>query len=586
MSPDIEVYGNQKSGNSFKKLLDALSLFQKISIGLVFIVVIIATFMLIRCSDDPEYAVLFTGLAEKEAANIASKLDEASIAYKVSQDGSSISVNREGLADARLMLAGEGVPYNSVTGFELFDQQFFGLTDFTQKVNYQRALEGELSRTISEISEIDSARVHLVLSEDELFSEESNESSASVVLKLNDYVEIKNESVRAIKNLVSNAVKGLDQENISIIDSYGNLLTAGSDTGQDLSDSHSIVSGIEKEIEGKISNMLVQLLGSANSIVRVKAELDFDKKASETETYLPGEDGKGLVLNENMVSESYDRSISDDIAEGEAGTDSNVPEAGEEIEEDIPSYGEIAEEAGQESNVYNRNESQTQYGVSRRIDTVEYGSGGIKRLSVGVFIDSELTGEELKDLESVIAAAAGIDGSRGDTVAIKTMDFARQDDIFMEEVPGAADAGVKDRILGIFSKAWPAILLLILVVLLTFRSLGFPGKKKSREARNIGTLENKQDALETNQDMGRLESSTENSFLFEEDDLSNFFASRDSALTKEEKRKKIMGLRKKVLKRMDENIYSELKQVISVEVKDSPELGAKVIKNWITEKTG
>ncbi|MDD3777184.1 MAG: flagellar basal-body MS-ring/collar protein FliF [Actinomycetota bacterium] len=568
-----------KKNSDFLRLVNSLSLFQKVTLGLVVVIVVAGLIMLIRWSNKPEYAVLYNGLTNQEAASVVEILDQSNFSYQVSDDGSVIRINKNELADARLALASEGLPYNSVTGFELFDQQFFGLTDFTQKVNYQRALEGELARTISQIEEIESSRVHLVLSEEELFTDQFTDSSASIVVKLRSNKLLPDESVIAIKNLVANAVKSLNIKDISIMDTNGNLLTAGGQDSHNLSEQQKYISEIETGLENKINNMLIKLLGAGNSIVRVKAELDTDVRQSESETYLPGENGQGVILDQNVVTESYDQDQYGQLAEGEAGTDSNVPLL-EDEEEDIPVYGEVIEGEEDETNIYQRSEQQTKYGVSRRIETTTYGTGDISRLSVGVFLNSGLTTEQIEDIEAVIVAAAGIDASRGDTLSIRSMEFAGLEPNL--ETAIAPETG-GSRIWDILSRAWPAVLLLLLIIFLTLRSTGWLKFKRNKSL--VSTRQEEWKKLLESKEPEQIESGPEEEEKEDKKQLQALFGDQSKLLSREEKRKKIMEIREKIMSKMDDNIYPELKEVISMESDENPETAAKVIKNWLLEKS-
>lgn len=589
MCADIQVFKNQLKDNGIKKLFSSLSLFQKITLGIVAVAVIAGLISLVKWADRPEYVALYNNLGYEEAAGIAAELDEAKIEYQLSENGDSIKVKKADLADARLTLASAGIMNNSIVGFELFDQQFFGLTDFTQRVNYQRALEGELSRTIAELEEVESARVHLVLASDELFTEESKGATASVVLKLQTGKTVGDSSVLAIKNLVANAVESLNTENISIVDTAGNLLTVGDVGTQRLSEQQKITEQIEKDLENKISAMLIKVVGANNSIVSVMAEINNNQREAESETYLPGEDGHGVALTSSKINETYNKAItgSEEDAE-EAGTESNVPIAGQDSTEDIPQYGEVTGEESEESNVYNKSEEQTQYGVSRVVEKVKYGVGDIKKLSIGVFLNSEVSEDKMDDIESVIIAAAGIDESRGDILSIERMNFA---EINPEEIMGedGTQVPISTTILDIAKKALPGGLIVILLLLLTLRSMGLLKKKSVLSEKERKKLVDKIDS-----ELNRLsdESGTQYDSLTDYESESaeskekllspNFFAPRDERLSRDEKRKKIIEIRKKVLAKMDETMYAELKDVVSFESKENPQAAAKAIRNWLT----
>ena len=589
MCADIQVFKNQLKENGLKKLFGSMSLFQKISLVFIAVVVVVGLFSLIRWTNKPEYVILYNNLSYEESAAIVENLNDSKIEYQLSSEGSTIKVKKTDLANSRLALASEGIPNNSVVGFELFDQQFFGLTDFTQQVNYQRALEGELSRTISEIEEVSSARVHLVLADDELFTESSKSASASVVLKLKTGKNIGTSSVIAIKNLVSNAVEQLDGDNISIIDTNGNLLTSGDSGSQSIADQQNAASSVEREIENKISAMLIKLVGPGNSIVSVKADINIDQKEAESETYLPGEDGQGVALVHGSVSESYNRASGNTDDGDVSGIDANVPIV--EQEENKPQYGEETGQNAEESNIYNRDESETQYGVSRIVEKIKYGTGDIERLSVGVFLNSKVPEDKIEEIESVIIAAAGIDKSRGDNMSIKRMNFAAIDAGQLMGEDGT-DVPISNKILDIAKKALPGGLIVILLLLLTLRSMGIIKKKTII---NDNDRKNLLDKIDTELDRlsvsghgaAKLSGYGHNDFKDsrtpgEREFSHSSFTPRDERLGKDEKRKKIMEIRKKVIEKMDETMYAELKEVVAYESSENPQAAAKAIRSWLT----
>lgn len=593
---------NQTKISELKKLFNSLTLTQKISIALIVVIVIIAVFMLVRWGSRPQYSVLYSGLEPEEAAVVIEKLDTAKIGYELSDDGTIIKVDNSELANARLTLASEGVPYNSIVGFELFDQQFFGLTDFTQQVNYQRALEGELSRTISEISEVDSARVHLVLSEEDLFTEENTAASASIIVKLVSASELSNESIQAIGNLVSNAVKGLELDNISIIDTNGNLLTAGGKDDAQLTERQKLAREVETEIENSITGMLTKIFGAGNVVVNVKADLNFDKRQSETETYLADEDGNGVVMSSSTVKENYNNDITGTDTGGEAGTDSNVPqfETADEGEEDNPVYAEITGDEETGTSFYNKEESQVEYGVSKKIERIEYSGGEIEKLSVGIFLNSGISEDQIEDVRAVITSAAGINIERGDSISIKVVDFVDAGEGFAVEP--VVESSVWQKVVSFGGKAWPGLLLIAMFLMLTLRARkkgGRSGYKLRDSIRKIGAFPPERLSVTGKRIRGKKYDSDESADydikteekpeglkgLSDEDGLlKEFFSAEETELTLEEKRQKLAEIRKKVLDKKNKNIYPELKKLVAIEAGNNPEVAIRVIEKWLSYK--
>lgn len=485
---DLYKENNQSKKSSFniKNMLNSLSMAQKISIVLIAIVAIVGIFMVFKWSSQPDYVVLYSNLNPEDAAAIIQKLDEAKIKYEVSDDGTIIKVDQKKIADARLLLAEQGLPADSTIGFEIFDQQFFGLTDFTQKVNYQRALEGELSKTISGLDEVESVRVHLVLPESDVFSDEQTNSSASIVLKLKTGAQLKGSSVRTITNLVSSSVKDLKKENITIADTQGNLLSSGGDEGTEISEYQNIVDEFENGIEKDLNVMLAQIYGSGNIIVRVNANINFDKKESEVETYVPKEDGKGIILSESNIKETYDKNSGTTSDNTAAGTGTNVPDITSTTESSAtPSYAEQNEKANSEKtnsedNNYLKDETSTQYVVSKKIEKINSQGGNLEKMSIGIFVNKNLEDEEINDIKSVVSAATGLNEKRGDSISIKGVSFTNIESTTAEDDSSVTGLSLKDQILSLLQKYFSGILLLIVLGLLTFRAFNVKKDKNQK----------------------------------------------------------------------------------------------------------
>ncbi|NDE06918.1 MAG: flagellar M-ring protein FliF, partial [Chloroflexi bacterium] len=222
----------------------------------------------------PATVPLYTNLAEPDAAAVVGKLRELKVAYSITDGGSTVRVPNEQAADLRLQLASAGLPNGSgvgVVGMEVFDRSNLGITDFAQKLNYQRGLEGELMRTIGRLSAVDQARVHLVLPQDRLFAAQQRDASASVVLKLKAGAKLTEEQISSVKFLVSRSVEGLKPENVGVVDTAGNTL-GKADTADGARDKQAgmrveIQHQRELEIERKVQNLLDQAIGKGRSVV-------------------------------------------------------------------------------------------------------------------------------------------------------------------------------------------------------------------------------------------------------------------------------------------------------------------------------
>jgi flagellar M-ring protein FliF len=377
------------------------------------------------------YVTAFTNLDPKDSNAAVEQLKADGIPYQVSPDGGTIKVPSDKLADARLKLAAKGLPQGGSVGFELFDKTSFGQTDFVQHLNYQRALEGELSRTINTLSQVEGSRVHIVVPKQELFVSQQKPATASVVLQLRPGRPMDEGTLRGIAHMVSRSVQGLSETNITILDTSGKLLFNGdqSDSGAGLTATQlDVQKKLEKSIEGELQTLLDQVAGPNRSAVRVKADMDFSQQESQAETFTPGgQNNQGVARSSASVQETYS---GQGAAPGQAGAAANVPGA-----------NSVAGAAGGPSS-YQRQETTTNFEVNRTTTKTVRGPGEVKRLSVSVMLDSSIGEADAAGLRDVIAAAAGIDQRRGDQIVVTTAAFSgnRTADIIPAARPGPLDA--------------------------------------------------------------------------------------------------------------------------------------------------
>lgn len=396
----------------------ALSPWQRYSImgagALIFVLLI-----LLIATGRGKYEPLFTGLEVEDQAAILSYLREHNVPYKLDSAAKAVLVPEDMVYEMRLSLAQQGLPRGGVVGFEIFDQAKMGMTDFQQRVSYIRALEGELSRTIGRMEAIDFARVTIVIPEQRLFLKEQEPSSASVLVGVKRGSKVGPEQVKAIVHLVAHSVQGLHPENITVVDTSGNMLSEliDSDTFVYVDDAGRAVSSIQRELERrqemelerKVKQMLEQVFGPGKAVVRVRVELDFDKKRDSVTEYIPGAGGRGVVRSEQASEESY---IGPGTPPGGApGTTTN-----------IPGYVVTAQQVGPSE--YNKSDTIRNYEITTREQEQVYTPGSVKRLSASVLIDGELAEESLGELRSTVAAAIGFDEGRGDQLVVQAMNFS------------------------------------------------------------------------------------------------------------------------------------------------------------------
>jgi flagellar M-ring protein FliF len=398
--------------------LDSGARLQMAAMTIAFIVALVVTFTFIL---KPTYETLYVGLDPAEAGQVVEKLKEDKIPYKLDSGGTTISIPRKDIYDVRLKMASEGIPRSGTVGYEIFDKTNLGMTDFLQKVNYRRALEGELSKSICSIAEIKTARVHLVIPEPRLFMEDKKEATASVIVHLNGARSLSERQVEGIAYLVSSSVEGLRPENVTIIDPSGKLLsnkTYGDGVGALTSSQMEIQRNVEAYLENKARSMLDPVIGPGKSVVSISAMLNFEQLEKTMENYDP--DNLAIRSEERNTESSSEQNTKVD-GKGKTVTNSN------------------------ENNV-------TNYEVNKTVQHVISQMGNITKLSVAVVVDGNYkpvsggakdkeaapqyvprTQDELDKITSIVKGAVGYDAERNDVFEIANVAFENRPEI--EEEP-------------------------------------------------------------------------------------------------------------------------------------------------------
>ena len=383
----------------------SLPLIQKLLIVLVPAVLTALIVGVSLYSIKPSYSFLYSNLNPEDMNAVLTELDKEGISYKVGRDGRTILVKESQARDIRLKLAAKGIPNKGIIGYEIFDRSGIGLSEFQQRINFKRATEGELARTILRMKNISEARVHITLPEKSIFIRDKEEASASVFIKLKPGADITREQIKAIRNLVSASVENLKPEKVVVIDDRGRNLSAmieDSDEGALSTAQFRIKEQFERSLEKKIQSALESALGYGNVKVRVSAELDFTKVQK-----------KEVLVDPDLtavVSEQKKKEISRGGQPGGVpGTESNIPPA-EGIQQG-------------EGSVSEKRETITNFEVSKREITTVDPTLKIKRISVGVLINKELEGIDEAQIEKIVSASAGLNPDRGDTLSVVAVPF-------------------------------------------------------------------------------------------------------------------------------------------------------------------
>ncbi len=383
------------------------------------------TFIVASKHSSQDYAVLYTHLSPDDAGEILSVLQQEHIPYKVVGDGSIILVPKDKVYDVRLKLAAKGIPHGKVVGFEIFDNTQLGITQFQQNVEYLRALEGELERTIRRIDAVRDVKVNIALPKDSIFVRPSQEPKASVLVELWPGRDLTPEQVKAIVFLVSHAVPGLKPENVTVVDDRGRVLTdllSESEDETGASKELQIKQKLEREIERKVQSMLSQVLGGSKVVVRASVEIETGKVQTKKEIYDPD---MTAVVSQRKVQET-ETGVKKE-PQGAPGTTTNVPP--------VVNLG-----ANQQVVKKEKKDVTTNYDVSKTIEESFTPVFRIKRITVGVLVDGKYekvktkdgtieykfvprSPEEIKTYEEIVKSAIGYDPKRGDIVTVASVPF-------------------------------------------------------------------------------------------------------------------------------------------------------------------
>ncbi len=388
----------------FKDLWNKLSTAKKLLLVISIVASVVGFIFLISWVGEPEYAVLFSNLEARDAGKIVERLKEKKVEFKLVDGGRTILVPKQSVYELRLQFASEGLPNSSIVGYEIFDKSNIGVSDFIQKINYRRALEGELARTILQIEGVEAVRVHIVIPERALFKEDQKEPTASVILKLKQGARLSKENIQSISYLVANSVEGLKPQNVTILDSRGRLLSEDAESNPLVKISnkqYELKRSVEQYLADKAQSLLDGVLGLGNSIVRVDVELNFTQVEKTVEEYDPD---RVAIRSEQTTQE---RSSSVDST--------------------------FASTSSQRSNTI------TNYEVNRTLQRIVEGVGNIKRLSVAVLINgtykvNEAGGvrkveyvprsdEEIQKLTEIVKNAVGFNPERNDQISVINIPF-------------------------------------------------------------------------------------------------------------------------------------------------------------------
>lgn len=387
--------------------------------GLISIAAIVA---MVHFSGQMDYQTLYSNLSSEDAAAILGKLQEKKIPYKVNPSGDAITVASDKIPEIRMELAASGLPRGGNIGFEIFDQKSIGATEFEQKLNYRRAIQGELARTINSLEEIQQSRVHIAFPKDTLFIDQQQKATASVTVKLKSGKSLRQNQIDGIGHLVASSVEGLRFEDVMVVDSKGNILSRGQDENKlsQLSNSQmEYQRNVERNLTSQIQTMLENVVGKGKAVVRVTADLDFRMTEKTEETYDP----ESPVIRSTQKQSDKTVSTSGGV---KTGTTGGAP--------------------GQEKD---KVDEVTNYEINKVVNKTVMPVGEIKKLSIAVVVDGiyakndkgqevyqERSKKEIDSLDDLVRKSAGFNAARGDQVILTSMSFSKQDlDASLANIP-------------------------------------------------------------------------------------------------------------------------------------------------------
>jgi flagellar M-ring protein FliF len=435
---------------------------QRVSVVAATLILIAGLVSLIVWSSHTDYNLLYGGLSDKEAAKVVSALEDAKVPYRAANG--SVYVPADKVYAMRMQLAEQDIPQSDGVGFEIFDKPNFGISDFVQHADYTRAVEGELARTISQIDSVESARVMIVMPENQLLLDKNTYPTASVFVHVRGDSTLQAQSINAIRFLVANSVEGLKPNHVSVVDNFGNVLSADTDDNSISSLTTTQLAtrrNVEQYLAKKAQDMLDKVLGPGQAIVKVSADINYDTLTSTQVKYDP--DGQ-VISTQTKNTENNTSSTTSSATP--VGITSNIS----------TTNSTQAANAPVNNTQNNTTTSTVQYENGKTTSNLVQVAGGIKRLSASVTIAAQVQGtgtdrkiinrspEELAELSSMVADAVGIDTNRGDTISLVELPFNTQ---YATQITQELDHRQKEQFWWslVRNLTYPAVGIIMLVIL-------------------------------------------------------------------------------------------------------------------------
>jgi flagellar M-ring protein FliF len=424
---------------------------QKVTAVLGAAALLFAAVLTFQWASAPSYVPLFNNLAPADASAIVDQLESEGTAYELTDGGATILVPNEVVYDARIRLSGEGLPADDTSGYALLDDQGLDTSQFQEQTDFKRAMEGELADTIEALDGVDTAVVHLAMPQKEIFADEQEPTTASVLLGNQPGFTMAPEQVQAVVHLVSSSIEGLEPDNVTVADATGQVLSAPGDSFSAAADSQAQqVEAFEQRTSDSVQQMLDQVVGTGNSTVQVTAQLNFDKTVTNTTRYFA--DPETPPLAETSTTETY-------TAPGQTGPGGVVGPDGALD----PTAGAAA---GDGDTSYKKKSLTADNGVNKSVEQREAAPGSVGSLHVAIVMDTQaIGGIQADSVADLVSSGLGIDPKRGDTVEVQAMPFDRSaEEAAAAEIAAADAADQKAEMMSMARTGAVALLVLLLLV--------------------------------------------------------------------------------------------------------------------------
>lgn len=460
--PSIDFEKMRSKGTDF---LSGFTTGQKIVSVFAIFAVVLGAFYFTQWSSNEDYAVLFSNLAAADAAAVTEDLTSQGVPYRLEDGGSTVLVPRNSVYQARIDLSAKNLPQGGSEGFSLLDKQGITTSDFRQRVDYQRAIQGELEKTISSMTDVASASVMITVPESDVFTSDDEQATASVMIVERPGKTLTSGQVQAIVHLVAGSVMGLSPDNVTVTNARGTLLS-NNDGIAAVEDNVAKQAAFEQQAAADLQSLLVNVAGVGNAVVQVNSTLNFDQRESTSEQYQLANPAPGATTPPPLESTEKTETFTgpgNNATGGVLGVDGTVTGG---------------TTGGSDVN-YNNTENAEKMPYGKITETVVDAPGQIERMSVAVLVDSDAVAQgDVAQIEALVAAAAGINPARGDAIEITRLPFDRSAQEAAEKEAAAAAASEQRNTMMSMLQGIAAILLVAIVLFIAWRVM----KKSARRA--------------------------------------------------------------------------------------------------------